>query len=506
MAGDVLGYVFELAPAGFVVVTAETRLVPVIAHSESAQFSWEETPLNALLWILRTDLRLRMTALRDGVYERGEVEANEARWAAYLSGEDMSPRATTWGPWITTPTWNQDSPYWNRCPMDPVTGERCYVGCGATALAQILNYWQFPLTVTFTEADDYTSASDPGDGHGERVIAIDATEASIPLINFGNGRPSDTMKAAISFAAGVSVQMDYTSAGSGASCANVASALAGGIPDWSWVVPERWGYLSADFRTTDPDWQPWPPYYATTEEILSLLQNDAAAAYPSIITIQSDESGHYVVVDGYKTTGDYHVNFGWGGTSDGWYSLPAGLPEGYNVVDTAVVNIVPPSPPSDTAAEFRVSDSGDVFADAGLFGTSYAAGSADIAEWVAVSESVGPGDVLELDPAQPGSYRRAGDPCSGLVAGVVSSQPGVVLGVTGAVDDKALMALAGIVAVRVTSEGGPIGLGDLLVSSSTPGYAMRWSGSDPCPCALVGKALGPFDGARGAVLVLLTVH
>ena len=48
--------------------------------------------------------------------------------------------------------------------------------------------------------------------------------------------------------------------------------------------------------------------------------------------------------------------------------------------------------------------------------------------------------------------------------------------------------------------------GDLLVTSSTPGHAMRWSGPDPCPCALVGKALEPMTDETGLILVLLMAH
>lgn len=289
--GDLLAYVFELEPQGFIVVTVETRLLPVVAYSDTAQFSWEESPLNALLWILRTDLRLRMRALAEGVYAEGEIERNEARWAEYLSTEGPALADSTWGPWITFPTWNQRAPYWDSCPLDPVTGERCVVGCGATALSQILNYWRSPTAVTFTAADNYTSIKNPDDGKGERVIPIDAEGASIPLISYGGGVPSDATKAAISFAAGVSVQMCYSSAASGSNCTNIASSLAGGLPAWSWIVPEHWQYVSADYRTTDVSWQPWPPYYATVEEIYGLLQADAASSHPAIVLIRSDAGG-----------------------------------------------------------------------------------------------------------------------------------------------------------------------------------------------------------------------
>jgi hypothetical protein len=149
---------------------------------------------------------------------------------------------------------------------------------------------------------------------------------------------------------------------------------------------------------------------------------------------------------------------------------------------------------------------GDVLADSSFHGGSFKTGAADIAEWVSVTCSVSPGDVLEFDAETPGAYRVAESYCSSLVAGVVSSAPGVALGHAQVFEQEALLALAGIVPVKVTNEGGPIQPGDLLVSSSTPGYAMRWAGPDPCPCALVGKALESMTDVRGVISVLLTAH
>jgi hypothetical protein len=144
--------------------------------------------------------------------------------------------------------------------------------------------------------------------------------------------------------------------------------------------------------------------------------------------------------------------------------------------------------------------------DASFYGPAFNLGAADIAEWVQVAGPVEAGDVLELDPSLAQSYREAQTPCSDLVAGVVSTQPGVTLGASTVGPQQALLALSGIVPVKVTNEGGPIQPGDLLVSSSTPGYAMRWAGPDPCPCALVGKALESMTDERGVISVLLTAH
>jgi len=162
----------------------------------------------------------------------------------------------------------------------------------------------------------------------------------------------------------------------------------------------------------------------------------------------------------------------------------------------------PQSDPPDTAATFRVED-GFVFSDGTVRAASFQAGAADVAEWVQVTEPVEPGDVVRLDPSAPGAYRLAIGPCADRVAGVISTEPGVLLGTSLHRGERALLALVGIVPVKATSEGGPIEPGDLLVASSTPGHAMRWSGPEPCPCALIGKALGPMVDATGTVVVLL---
>jgi hypothetical protein len=164
------------------------------------------------------------------------------------------------------------------------------------------------------------------------------------------------------------------------------------------------------------------------------------------------------------------------------------------------------NPTPSTPAVFRLEATGAMLADGAVYAASFRAGAADLAEWVPVSESVAAGDVLEFDSAHPATYRRASIACTSLVAGVVSSQPGVVLGDVEPEKGMALLALSGIIPVKVTNEGGPIQPGDLLVSSSTPGYAMRWAGPEPCPCSLVGKALEPMTDARGVISVLLTAH
>ncbi len=165
---------------------------------------------------------------------------------------------------------------------------------------------------------------------------------------------------------------------------------------------------------------------------------------------------------------------------------------------------------SGTEAVFRVDKVGNVYADGSFYGAGFYTGSADVAEWVPVNEEVEPGDVLELDPDNPGHYRKTCSPCSTLVGGVVSTDPGIVLGLPSETPDSglptqdmALLALLGIVPVKVTDEGGPIEPGDLLVTSGTPGHAMRWDPENKGICDFVGKALGPLQEGTGTIRALL---
>jgi hypothetical protein len=210
---------------------------------------------------------------------------------------------------------------------------------------------------------------------------------------------------------------------------------------------------------------------------------------------------------------------------------------------TATFNLTPPSC-TNTGAVFRIERAtGNVCTDGSFF-----SGGADVAEYVNVNEAVEPGDVVELDPHNPKHYRKARTPYSSLVVGVISSNPGLVLGlklseqaapqpdlgrllakranpspsiaqigqgtlllsgvsISGVAmqsqGERPLLALIGRVPVRATTENGPIRVGDLLTSASKPGYAMRCESAEKCEGAIIGKALEPLEEGEGLILVLL---
>jgi hypothetical protein len=143
-------------------------------------------------------------------------------------------------------------------------------------------------------------------------------------------------------------------------------------------------------------------------------------------------------------------------------------------------------------------------------GTNIKARYQDVAEWVPSTTDLLPGTVVILNRERNNEVMASAAAYDTAVAGVVSSQPGLSLGIEG--DGKEQIATTGRVKVRVDARVHPVGVGDLLVTSETPGAAMR---SEPMeingrkfhqPGTILGKALEPLAGGVGEILVLLSLQ
>jgi len=157
---------------------------------------------------------------------------------------------------------------------------------------------------------------------------------------------------------------------------------------------------------------------------------------------------------------------------------------------------------------FRVDGTGRVYADGG-----FQASGADFAESMAVTgdrTKYAAGDLLVIDPTANRHLALAQQPYSTLVAGIYSTKPGM-LGSNRKLNeavpnDEVPLGVVGIVPCKVTAENGPIHVGDLLVTSSTPGHAMKGTDRKRMLGAVVGKALEPLPHGTGIVQVLVTLQ
>ena len=330
--------VFELEPFGFVVVSGDTDLPPVIAYSFDAGLPDRQPEEDLLFDLLRADLRLRL----EGVPELpGAVVAeHQDAWRRLLGPRPPEPDrrgfqqwppagTTSTGGWLET-NWRQSSPYNDQCPLDPVAGGRSVAGCPAVAIAMVLNYHGTTNDTVFDDSDDYYHS------YAGRSYWIDDDWAaqdfpSFPVLSasladleqrYRAGLPAtDADAAALVFASGVAATQVYTATISGTFGVDQAvdAYLKFGASGLSLVLG------------TDPD-------------VYLRLADNMQRALPAHLAVldPAGSAGHNLVVDGFNSDDYFHLNFGWGGSANGWYLLPDQIPYNLTVVDGVVLDITLP--------------------------------------------------------------------------------------------------------------------------------------------------------------------
>ena len=132
-------YAFNVEGGGYIIASADSRTLPVLGYSTTGSIDWEDMPENMRAWLKQYD----------------EAMATLGNCTDFVDGNAIGSRRTiTHTDWkavepLIKTHWDQDEPYWNLCPTyqgadKSQVGERCLTGCSATAMAQILNYYQWP--------------------------------------------------------------------------------------------------------------------------------------------------------------------------------------------------------------------------------------------------------------------------------------------------------------------------------------------------------------------------
>jgi hypothetical protein len=348
--GGPLGYVFSLKPAGYVVVAGDDELPPVIAYSLESDYPDEAPPENPLLRLLTVDLARRLAAFAwvDPETAAAWRESAGRAWACLSSGASStapapagspSPRwrfeqwppegSTPTGGWILT-NWTQSAPYNALCPLDLAHGgARSLAGCPAVAMAQILNYHATIQHTAFGSGDRYWHAY-AGNYYWIPDAAAQYGFPDFPTLNgylaaltlhWQQQTPlTNTDKAALVFGCGVAAQQVYSASGSGTF----------GV-DQAYAAYQRFAFTDSRLvHDTDP-------------ALYTDLAADMQIARPAHLAVVDPgwTMGHNLVVDGWNTDNYFHLNFGWGGSYNGWYLLPEGIPYGLTVIEGVILNISP---------------------------------------------------------------------------------------------------------------------------------------------------------------------
>ncbi len=301
-----LYYVCEIKPAGFVVVSACDQVIPILAYSFESDYAEEEfLPEGFNIWMDHYSQQIEY-AISNNVIAAQETTKE---WNRLLSSNFETNRnlkqLQSVAPLLVS-KWNQSNPYNNWCPLDPAgPGGRCYAGCVATAMGQLLYYYRFPHQgqggYTYTHPDYGVISAD----FGSTTYHWDRMPSSITKNNDAIGE--------LLFHQGVSVDMDYGPDGSG-----------------------MWNHKTAYSLKTFFRYGPETQYYFRDSVtinwdslLITNLDQRKPLYYAGWAGVQST-SGHAFVCDGYQPGNYYHFNWGWGGSQDGYFYTANLTPGGNN--------------------------------------------------------------------------------------------------------------------------------------------------------------------------------
>lgn len=335
-----LAYIIPLEPKGFIIISGDQKVVPVYAFSVESNYDPTMPHWISLIKMIRYDLQTRM----DHYTSMTPVEKSKINdaWERIVAPDTKDTLivwpetgTTSTGGWLET-NWTQNSPYNQMCPMDLNAGARSIAGCPAVTMAQILNYLATIKGTRFGDADDYYHNYGSGnqfwidnDFETWGFPAFDTLNRYLDTLEntYLNKAPlSNNSKAALTFACGTACTQVYTASGSGTfSVAQAAAAF------------QRFNFTHSRL------------VYPSDTNLSADLAWNIKNAFPAHLALvdPGETVGHNVVVDGYNTDEFFHFNFGWGGSSNGWYSMPpSSIPYNLTVIEGVVMDIVPDSLPS----------------------------------------------------------------------------------------------------------------------------------------------------------------
>ena len=305
-------YVFNYSDGGFVLVSADRRAAPVLAYSFESEFDIDNIAPATQLWIDKYLEQYDLIVENDVVADERMVQM----WDEIRDGSLLDTKSVKGVDKLIETRWNQNSPYNYFCPAHPQgPGGRVYAGCVATAMAQVMKYWNYPETGRGTAEyfwGDYISVDFSN-------VEYRWDEMSVMI----NSTSRDAI-AELIYHCGVSVGMNYGYDGSGSSITNSFFAL-----------KQNFRYRAG---VTEED-----KYSYENDEWKFLLKEDLDKGHPILYRGTDDGgNGHAFVCDGYQDTSYFHFNWGWGGAADGFYYLDPINPQmEFHLWQGALINLTP---------------------------------------------------------------------------------------------------------------------------------------------------------------------
>lgn len=304
--GDACFYVFNVGDEGFVIVSADDFYRPVIGYSQEGPFDLNNPELAYYLGTIQQNRSNRVCGVAEPIVA--------AEWDRVLStGELIHRNGGHPRVYLVQTKWNQDYPYNKFCPVNASgPGGHVYAGCVASAMSQVMKYWNHPLQGQGSHNGLYGGSANFG------ATTYDWDNMPIAISTSSPTEQIDAI-ATLMYHCAVSVDMQWAPDGSGA---------------FSFEVPGR---ISQYFNYTNASvFQNRANYSALNWA--NKVKESIDMEWPLYYSGQSSDGGHAFVLDGYDDDDFYHFNYGWSGSGDGWYTFETNE---FNSQDGAIFNYVP---------------------------------------------------------------------------------------------------------------------------------------------------------------------
>lgn len=326
-------YLFTAEGGGFVLVSADDCVFPILGYSATERFDTKEIPDHISLWFASYNEQV--------AYYASSAQRNiaaENHWGCLSEGVmPKAARESSVAPLLTT-TWGQ-APFYNiMCPADTNSASgHAVTGCTVTATAQVVKYWNFPSSGygshTYTHRTYGTLSADFGNttyqwANMPDSLTSSSTQAEMEAVS------------TLMYHLGVGVEMGYGPRGSGAQTLGYGDFFS---PSAEKALKQFFKYnssLHSIYRFDMP-----------ADEYVGRLYAELDSARPMVYSGRdAARGGHAFVLDGYDTNGYFHVNWGWNGICNGYYAMGALNPsrgEGprdnfaFNIYNGAIIGIEP---------------------------------------------------------------------------------------------------------------------------------------------------------------------
>jgi len=308
-------YVFQLESEGFILVAGDDRVQPLLAYSFESSFVMEDMP-STVSWMIDAYKGMISNMIES---DESATEEVNAKWEKYYTGNGLNTRnRDIVGPLLSS-SMNQSGGWNNYCPDGGCGADEVPNGCVAVAMSAVMHYWQYPVV---GNGDNSCYCG----GFGTQ--SADFGQAYYDYAAMGDAIASSDAAAYLLWHAGIATNMDYDCEGSG-------TMVQGGYPSAEYAMKNNFLYKSSMYDTYQ--------YNSTSDAAwIATLANEIDNNRPIIHTGYNEEGGHAWNIDGYDDD-MFHMNFGWGGQSNGYYAVTGDNPYDTWLDGIALINIEPES-------------------------------------------------------------------------------------------------------------------------------------------------------------------